>query len=189
MKRLWITAFVSSIALASAVWAFPTEINYQGTLKKNGLPDTTQEKVTFQLTSADGNTPYSQSITFMVTPVNGLFSEKLDFQLLSGITWENITPYIKVSVNDQALSNPEKVSATVYAVIASSVVAGGVTTNAIADGAVTAAKLDSGVQNSIIPSGVIMAYGGPITPAILANGFLVMDLLNLGANIPIYLQR
>jgi hypothetical protein len=102
------------------------------------------ETVTFQLTSQDGNTFYSQPINVSVTPINGLFSAKLDFQLLTGFTWESINPYIKVSVGGQALSPTEKVSATIYAVISSSVAVNGVSTNSIADGSVTNSKLASG---------------------------------------------
>lgn len=147
------------MTLPPVLWAIPTEINYQGTLKKNGLPDIVQEKVTFQLTNSDGSIQYSQPTTVTVTPINGLFSAKLDFQFINGNTWESVTPYIQVSVGGQVLSNPEKVSATIYSVIASSVVAGGVTTNAIAAGAVEIANLDPNtVQAYLIPSGMIAMF-------------------------------
>jgi hypothetical protein len=146
MKRLLMTAMVCSLTVISTVWAIPTEINYQGTLKKNGLPDTNPESVTFQLTSSDGKINYSQPTTVTVNPINGLFSTKLDFQFINGNTWESVTPYIQVSVNGQTLSNPEKVSVTPYAIIASSVVAGAITPDRVAPG------------YGLVPSGAIMIF-------------------------------
>ncbi len=141
MKQLFAIATLSLITFAPAVWAIPTEINYQGTLRgQGGAPinsATTPTTVKFTLTSSDGNTPYSNTITMNPVIINGLFSVKLDFQLIPGNTWESLTPYIKVNVGGQDLTPTEKVSATAYSLVSNSVVDGAITTSKIADGAIS----------------------------------------------------
>lgn len=138
MKRLIMLLVFGCIGITQVLWAIPTEINYQGTLKQNGLPANdpsgSSTKVTFTLTDQTGQIPYSNSISVNTPVINGLFSAKLNFQLLTGNTWDSITPYIKVNINGQDLSPTEKVSATPYAIVASSVMAGGVTPSSLAPG-------------------------------------------------------
>ena len=110
MKRLFAIAALSLITLAPAVWAIPTEINYQGTLRAGGVPVNIPTQMTFQLTSQDGLTPYSNTIQATPNVVNGLFSVKLDFQLIGSNTWETITPYIKVTVGPKPFRRSKNLS-------------------------------------------------------------------------------
>src|SRR5579859_3615216 len=109
MKCLILILSMGIVGFSPALWAIPTEINYQGTLKQNGTPATGNKNITFTLTSSDGNTAYSNAITVNTPINNGLFSVKLNFQLLGTNTWESITPYIKVNVEGQDLGPPEKI--------------------------------------------------------------------------------
>ena len=100
MKRLFAIAALSLITLAPAVWAIPTEINYQGTLRASSSPS--QYPHTDDISAHQPRWPHPVSDTIQATPnvVNGLFSVKLDFQLIGSNTWETITPYIKVTVGN-----------------------------------------------------------------------------------------
>jgi len=146
MKRLLMIIVLSLTVASQVLWAIPSEINYQGTLKEKGLPASGNKNITFTLTSQDGQTAYSNAITVNTPVNNGLFSVKLNFQLLSGNTWESITPYIKVNVEGQDLSPTEKISATVYAGISSSVVAGAITPASVAPGF------------GLVPSGMVAIF-------------------------------
>src|ERR1022692_3493430 len=153
MKRLIMILMFGFVGAGQVLWAIPSEINYQGTLKKNGLPLNESKNITFTLTSQDGQTAYSNAITVNTPVVNGLFSTKLNFQLLGANTWDSITPYIKVNVDGQDLAPTEKVSATVYALVSSSVV----------PGAITPASVSPGY--GLVPSGTLMAFAGINVPS------------------------
>ena len=159
MKRLFMLFSLSLIAASQVLWAIPSEINYQGTLKEKGLPASGNKNITFTRTSQDGKTAYSNSITVNTPVVNGLFSTKLNFQLLSGNTWESITPYIKVNVEGQDLTPTEKISSSLYAMVSSSVVAGAITPASVAPG------------YGLVPSGTIVAFAGTSVP----DGWLMCD--------------
>src|SRR5690242_17510906 len=111
MKRIVCIITLSLFVAGPTAWAIPSSITYQGTLKEKGLPASGSRNMSFQLTSLDGSTPYSKAIATVVTVNNGLFSAHLDFQLLSGFTWESITPYLQVSIEGQTLTPREPVSA------------------------------------------------------------------------------
>ena len=156
MKKLFLIAAACLMIIQVKAMAIPSQITYQGTLKQNGVPvgspSGTSKAMTFQLLSSDGQTPYSTIITQNVQVINGLFSVPLNFQLLAPYTWDTIDPYIQVSVEGQALTPIEHVSATVYAFVSSTVV----------NGSITPAKMNTTAFQAagvgLVPQGAIMMF-------------------------------
>jgi len=163
MKKIIGFLAVSFLLGGQAVWAIPSAITYQGTLKDKGVPanssPTTPYTMTFQLVDQSGATPFSNTLTKQVTVSNGLFSVPLSFQLLSPNTWESINPYLKVAVNGQELKPYEAIGATAYSVVSSAVV----------DGAISPAKISTGF--GLVPSGTVVAFAGTSAP----SGWLLCD--------------
>ena len=168
MKRLLIIFALSLTVAGHPLWAIPSTINYQGTLKEKGLPATGTKQMLFRITSQDGSTVYWSGTQVPVPVANGLFSAQLTPVLQSGYTWDAITPYMEVSVEGQLLLPREPINATVYATISGSVVDGAVTTNKIADGNVTRAKIDPVSFQSagvgLVPVGAIMMFDTACPP-------------------------
>jgi microcystin-dependent protein len=166
MKRLLIIFALSwTVAGHALLWAIPSTINYQGTLKEKGLPVNGTKQMLFRITSQDGSTVYWSGTQVPVPVANGLFSTQLTPVLQSGYTWDAITPYMEVSVEGQILLPREPINATVYATMSGSIVDHAVTTSKLADGAVTAAKLDPAVQSVFLPAGMIVPFAGSVVPA------------------------
>jgi len=140
MRRLWTVGI--GLMMAASVWAgtIPSQITYQGTLKQSGLPATGTKTMLFRLTNQDGTQVYWSSGNQSVAVANGLFSAQLS---PTGVDWQNVTPYIEVSIEGQQLSPREPVAASVYAMMSQSIV----------DGAVTPSKVASGY--GLVPSGMI----------------------------------
>jgi hypothetical protein len=130
---------------ATAAWTagIPAQITYQGTLKQTGAPANGTKTMFFRITSQDGTQVYWSSGNKSVTVSNGLFATQL---APSGVDWQNVTPYIEVSIEGQVLLPREPVAATVYAQMSQSIV----------DGAVTSAKVAPGF--GLVPSGAIMMF-------------------------------
>ena len=144
MKRM---GFLIGLLLGSGpLWAgsVPNQITYQGTLKQVGLPATGTYIMQFRLTNADGTTQYWTSGDVSVSVNNGLFSTLLN----PTADWQNLSPYIEVSVAGQVLTPREPVTSNAYALMSQSVV----------DGAVTTAKLDPSVSGYLIPQGMIAIF-------------------------------
>jgi len=104
--------------------AIPAQITYQGTLKQNGVPVTGPRHINFAITDVTGNQQYGNAIDTITLVTQGLFSVPLTF---TGVDWENITPYIKVTVENSVIGSPEAITATVYATLARGVVNGSIT--------------------------------------------------------------
>jgi hypothetical protein len=152
MKKLFLLIAACVLMVPVKSNAIPSQITYQGTLKEHGVPVTDTKKMTFLLVSSDGQTPYSQIITKQVSVQGGLFSTQLDFQLAAPYTWETVTPFIQVSVEDVTLGPPEAVTATVYANVASSVI----------DGSITPAKINTTAFQAagpgLVPAGAVIMF-------------------------------
>src|SRR5438552_3142884 len=161
MKKAAYLIVLNLIASGPAVWAIPSQITYQGTLRQKGVPTTGTKTMFFRITDQDGTQVYWSSGNKSVQITNGLFSTQLS---PSGVDWQNVTPYIEVSIEGQILLPREPVTATVYAALSNMVVDGAVTTAKLADGAVTSAKLSAGVV------GTPTLADGSITTAKLADG-------------------
>jgi len=146
MKRLFMILTFGFIGASQVLWAIPSTINYQGTLKEKGLPASGTKQMLFRITSQDGSTVYWSGTQVPVQVANGLFSAQITPTLQSGYTWDTITPYMEVSVDGQLLLPREPVNATVYATISGSIV----------DGAITPTKIASGY--GLVPSGAIMMF-------------------------------
>src|SRR5882724_907962 len=105
-------------ALATPAWAIPSSITYQGSLKQQGLPATGNKNMLFRITNSDGSQVYWSSGNLTVTVNNGLFSARIT---PTGVDWENVIPYIEVSVEGQLLQPREPVGASAYALMCQSV--------------------------------------------------------------------
>lgn len=153
-------AFVLLAGLSSVLYAgnVPTKITYQGTLKKSGVPANGTFKMRFDLVSSDDRTQYWTSADMDVRVSSGLFSANLE---PTGVDWQNVNPFIRVSVEGQALGPIEPVTSTIYSVMSGSVI----------DGAIEPSKLAPSVQQSLVPVGTILAFGGNTAP----DGFLFCD--------------
>lgn len=143
MKKILCLTLLALATTLEHSWAIPSQISYQGTLKEQGVPVNATRQMLFRITDANGTQVYWSSGNMSVVVTQGLFSV-----LLSplGVNWDQITPYIEISVEGQALSPREPLTATVYAKLAESV----------ADGAVTEAKVASGF--GLVPQGAIMLF-------------------------------
>ena len=146
-KWIWMLGITSSLCAAG----IPTKITYQGTLKDNGVPASGSHYLTFRIKDASGLTQYWDSGLMSVPVTNGLFSVELQ---PTGIDWQNVTPYIEVSVGKppQTLAPLEPINASIYAKMAGSVI----------DGSITRQKLDvASFQSSgvgLVPPGAIMMF-------------------------------
>lgn len=137
--------FLMFTVLSGITWAgsIPAKITYQGTLKDKGVPATGTYTLTFRIKDVSGLTQYWDSGPMSVNVNQGLFAVTLQ---PTGIDWQNVTPYIEVSVGNppQSLAPLEPINASVYASLAGDIV----------DGKVTPQKVASGY--GLIPSGFIV---------------------------------
>jgi hypothetical protein len=117
-RRTLAVAVYTWIALAAPAWAIPSSITYQGSLKEKGLPATGTKNMLFRITNSDGSQVYWSSGNLTVTVNNGLFSARIS---PTGVDWENVIPYIEVSVEGQLLQPREPVGASAYALMCQSV--------------------------------------------------------------------
>src|ERR1039457_4490445 len=117
MKK--ITLLVISLILGSArLWAMPSQITFQGTLKQKGVPVNTTKNMQFSFVDAAGSSiPGTSPIAVAnVQVTNGLFAVQLPID--PNIPWEQYTPFIQVSVEGQILSPNQPINANLYAVAA-----------------------------------------------------------------------
>jgi hypothetical protein len=164
MTFILITAFCTASVYAGAV---PNQITYQGTLKQQGIPVNGNTTMSFRLTNSDGTQAYWASGDMPVNVNGGLFSVPLS---PSGVDWQNVVPYMEVSVQGQVLLPREQLTANAYALMSggvtdgaitnSKIAAGAVSTQSLADGSVTLSKLDSGSQGYLVPSGLVAIFAG-----------------------------
>jgi microcystin-dependent protein len=98
--------------------AMPAQMNFQGTLKQQGIPVNTTKNMQFSFVDKDGNQlPGTTVVSITNVPVtNGLFAVQLPID--PAIPWDQYAPYIRVSVDGQMLSPDQPVSANLYAVSA-----------------------------------------------------------------------
>ena len=119
MKRTTLAVLtVLWMSLAVSAGTIPSSITYQGSLKQQGLPATGTKNMLFRITNVDGTQVYWSSTSTPVTVNNGLFSAHVS---PIGVDWENVTPYIEVSVEGQLLLPREPVSSAPYALMCGSV--------------------------------------------------------------------
>jgi hypothetical protein len=117
MKR--IATFLLYVSLGSApLWAMPTQITFQGTLKQKGVPVNTTKNMQFSFVDASGaSIPATTPISVAnVQVTNGLFAVQLPID--PTIPWEQYSPFIQVSVEGQILSPNQPLNANLYAVAA-----------------------------------------------------------------------
>jgi len=99
---------------SAALWAMPSQITFQGTLKQNGVPVNTTENMQFSFVDNTGATiPGTQPITINnVSVINGLFAANLPIP--SNIAWDQYSPYVRVAVQGQILSPDQPINANLY---------------------------------------------------------------------------
>ena len=198
MKKLMTTLI--ALFTAGFLWAggVPGQITYQGTIKQQGVPVNGSLTMTFRISNADGTQGYWSSGDQIVTVNQGLFATVL---APTGINWENVTPYIEVSVGGQVLLPRSPITANAYSLTSGSVIDGAITssklapqavtsaamsagavttasiasqavgTDQLADGSVTTAKLAAGAIPSSVPTGALFPFGGTTAP----TGYLFCD--------------
>jgi hypothetical protein len=139
-----IISFLPAIAFGA-----PSEITYQGRLRNaNYNVDGKEIPISVVLTDSKGEVAYTKSHSTTVIPRDGgFFSLRFKPELLSGQSWAQITPFIKVTVEDTVLGN-EPITSNIYANVAQDVT----------DGAITLSKLAPSLQKSVIPSGAILMF-------------------------------
>ena len=96
MKKIICFSALCWMSLTPTLWAIPSAINYQGTLKEKTLPANGTKKMLFRITDQNGTQVYWSSGQLLIPVMNGLFSAQLT---PTGVSWETITPYIEVSVD------------------------------------------------------------------------------------------
>jgi len=157
MKRLgWIISLLLISGPVRGV-GVPQVINYQGTLKQAGIPAVGTHNMSFRLTDFSKSATYGSVVNVSNVSVNqGLFAVQLDFTAngTTPVDWQNIQPYIQVSIDGQAFDQVEPLNSTAYAFMSASVV----------DGSITAAKLDSSVTGITIPKGMIAMFASACPP-------------------------
>jgi hypothetical protein len=117
MKKIAAILFILTGA-ASAAWAMPSQITFQGTLKQDGIPANATESMQFTFVDGTGtNIPGTSPISVAnVQVTNGLFAVQLPLD--PTIPWEQYTPYIQVTVQGQTLTPNQPINANLFAVAA-----------------------------------------------------------------------
>jgi microcystin-dependent protein len=161
MKKTAILFAALFLAVGSWAGTVPGQITYQGTVKQQGVPVNGTQTMLFRLTSSDGTSVYWSSGNMDVTVTQGLFAAVLS---PSNVDWQNVTPYIELSINDQILLPREPVTATAYSLMSNDIVDGAVTTAKIAQGAVTSVQLANNA------AGTAQIADGAVTASKLAPG-------------------
>jgi hypothetical protein len=111
------------ITVTAYAGSVPGQITYQGTLKEAGVPVHASKTMQFRLTNANGTAVYWSSGNTAVNVAQGLFSVLLT---PSGVDWQNVVPYMEVSVEGQVLLPREPVTSTAYALMSGSIADGSI---------------------------------------------------------------
>jgi hypothetical protein len=117
MKRISVlSALLGFISLP--LWAMPSQMTFQGTLKQDGVPVNTTKNMQFSFVDGTGATiPGTSPISVAnVQVTNGLFAVQLPID--PTIPWEQYAPFIQVSVEGQILNNNQPINANLYAAAA-----------------------------------------------------------------------
>src|ERR1700688_1147952 len=117
MKRL-VTGLIWFSLGSAPLWAMPTQITFQGTLKQQNVPVNATKNMQFSFVDgSDASIPGTVPISVAnVQVTNGLFAVNLPLD--PAIPWEQYTAFIQVSVEGQTLTPNQPLNANVYAVAA-----------------------------------------------------------------------
>lgn len=152
--RIWILALLLGTTL-SAIAQVPQVIHYQGRLLSgtNLVNGTLGIELRLFSASTGGSSLYADSNQVVV--VDGLYATLIGDQTISGTLPAALTNgelWVETVVNGTVLSPRERVSSVAYAMMASAVTTGAITSAMLADGSVTSNKLAPGVLGSGAPS-------------------------------------
>lgn len=116
MKKL--TALLMTLSVGTTLWAMPSQMTVQGTLKQKNVPVNTTKNMQFSFVDGSGSTiPGTVPISVAnVQVTNGLFAVQLPID--PSIPWQQYTPYIQISVEGQILSPNQPMNANLYAIAA-----------------------------------------------------------------------
>jgi hypothetical protein len=165
MRALFLSILISFMSIRAIAGSIPAQITYQGTLKEKGVPAQGFKTMFFRITNDDGRLVYWSSGDLKVNVMQGLFSVPLT---PTGIDWQNVSPYIEVSIEGQTMNTREPLSTTIYAAISASIIDGAVSTPKLADASVTKQKIDpvsfevAGV--GLVPVGAILMFDKACPP-------------------------
>lgn len=194
MRRVFLCFLAGLMVLTGAAWAqVPAIINYQGQVAVNGSAFEGSGQFKFALvdgagtttywshngTSVNGAEPTGPAVTLSIS--RGLFSVALGDTGISGMSqplspslFANSAVFLRVWFNDgttgwQRLDPDQRIAAVGYAMVASTVADGAITSAKLADGAVTSPKIAAGaVTGPNVAAGAIS--GTQLAPgAALAN--------------------
>src|SRR5882672_11219365 len=117
--------FIAVLSLTTSAWAgsIPNVITYQGTIKQANVPMNGPTLMQFRITNSDGTVVYWSSGEMTVTINQGLFSAQL---APLGVDWQNVIPYVEVSVGGQTLTPREVLTSNPYSLMAGTVADGSV---------------------------------------------------------------
>ena len=98
------------------LWALPSQMTFQGTLKEHGAPVNVTKNMQFSFVDATGaSIPGTSPISISnVQVTNGLFAVQVPLD--PTIPWEQYTPFIQVSVEGQILKPDQPLNANLFAV-------------------------------------------------------------------------
>jgi hypothetical protein len=150
--------------------AVPNSITYQGTLKDGATAANGEYTMTFRITNGTGQQQYWSGAQQTVSVRRGLFTATLSPE---NVDWQNITPFVEVSVNGQVLLPRQALTTTPYAYIS----------NAVVDGAIGRASLATDVGTALIPSGMVAMFAG-VCPPTWSHFSQMDDLFPMGSATP-----
>ncbi len=116
MKKLIL--LFTTLSLGTALWAMPSQITFQGTLKQKSVPVNGTKNMQFNFVDGAGaSIPATVPISIPnVKVTNGLFAVQLPID--PTINWQQYTPFIQVSIEGQILAPNQPLNANLYAVAA-----------------------------------------------------------------------
>src|SRR5260370_34039155 len=110
MKRIATILILTTLG-GAPLYAMPSQITFQGTLKQQGVPVNTTKNMQFSFVDGTGATiPNTSPISIAnVQVTNGLFAVSLPID--PSIPWGQYSPFIRVSLEGQILTPDQPVNA------------------------------------------------------------------------------
>jgi len=182
--------------------AVPASLTYQGVYTENNIPVSGTRSMTFRLTNSDGSLEYWNSTPLSVALSTGIF--RVQLQISAPLDWGALAPYLEVSIGTTTLLPRDPVTATVYALHASTaeyVISGAIANDQVASGAgiapakiagtamtLTLAETVTGVKtfnaDLLMGSGSLGAASGSSGVSVSTSLFIPSGRLGVGLSAP-----